>query len=127
MKFVCFCYLDVQNWEAKSETERKAMIDKCFTYDDELRRNGNWVTGEGLQPGATTLRYKKGGVTVIDGPYAETKELLGGLLILEARDLNDAIQLISNHPGIKMGTWEIHPVQDLSGTVRESEKRRSVS
>ena len=127
MKFVCFGYLDVQNWEAKSETERKAMIDKCFTYDDELRRNGNWVTGEGLQPGATTLRYKKGGVTVIDGPYAETKELLGGLLILEARDLNDAIQLISNHPGIKMGTWEIRPVQDLSGMVRESEKRRSVS
>ena len=66
-------------------------------------------------------------MTVIDGPYAETKELLGGLLILEARDLNDAIQLISNHPGIKMGTWEIRPVQDLSGTVRESEKRRSVS
>ena len=125
MKYVCFGYLDVQNWEAKSENDRKAMIDECFTYDDALRGDGNWVTGEGLQSGATTLRYKKGGVTVTDGPYAETKEVLGGLLILEARDLNHAIQLISNHPGIKMGPWEIRPVQDLSGMIRESEKRRS--
>jgi hypothetical protein len=124
MKYVCFGYLDVQNWETKSESERNAMLDQCFTYDDALRKTGNWVSGEGLQAGATTLRYKKGQVSVTDGPYAETKELLGGLLILEARDLNHAIQLISNHPGIKMGAWEIRPVQDLSGTIRESEKRR---
>jgi hypothetical protein len=125
MKYVCFGYLDVQNWETKSENERNAMLDECFTYDDALRRNGNWVSGEGLQSSATTLSYKKGRVSVTDGPYAETKELLGGLLILEARDLNHAIQLISDHPGIKMGSWEIRPVQDLSGTIRESEERRS--
>jgi hypothetical protein len=124
MKYVCFGYLDVQNWETKSESERNDMLDECFTYDDALRRNGNWVSGEGLQAGATTVRYKKGQVTVTDGPYAETKELLGGLLILEAKDLDHAIQLISNHPGIKMGAWEIRPAQDLSGTIRESEKRR---
>ena len=125
MKYVCFGYLDIQNWETKSENERNAMLDECFTYDDALRRNGNWVSGEGLQGGATILRYKKGQVSVTDGPFAETKELLGGLLVLEARDLNHAIQLISNHPGIKMGPWEIRPVQDLSGTIHESEKRRS--
>jgi hypothetical protein len=125
MKYVCFGYLDIQNWETKSENERNAMLDQCFTYDDALRRNGNWVSGEGLQAGSTTLRYKKGQVSVTDGPYAETRELLGGLLILEASDLNHAIQLISDHPGIKMGPWEIRPVQDLSGTIRESEKRRS--
>jgi hypothetical protein len=98
MKYVCFGHLDVQNWETKSESERNALIDECFTYDDALRRNGNWVSGEGLQVGAATLRYKKGQVSVTDGPYIETKDLLGGLLILEARDLNHAIQLISNHP-----------------------------
>jgi hypothetical protein len=125
MKYICFGYLDVENWEKKAESERNALIDECFTYDDALRRNGNWASGEGLQAGATTLRYKKGQVTVTDGPYIETKDLLGGLLILEARDLSHAIELISNHPGIKMGPWEIRPVQDLSGMIRESEKRRS--
>ena len=126
MKYVCFGYLDVQNWGTKSESERNAMIDECFAYDDALRRNGNWVSGEGLQSGATTLRYKKGQLSVTDGPFAETKELLGGLLILEARDLNHAIQLISNHPGVKMGPWEIRPIQDLSDMIRESEKRRGL-
>ena len=125
MKYICFGYLDGENWEKKSESERNALIDECLIYDDALRRNGNWVRGEGLQVGATTLRYKKSQVAVTDGPYIETKDLLGGLLILEARDLNHAIQLISNHPGVKMGPWEIRPVQDLSGTIRESEKRRS--
>lgn len=105
------------------------MIDECFAYDAVLKKNGNWVSGEGLQgpDTATTLRYQNGKVSVTNGPYAETKELLGGLLIIEAKDLNAAIQLISNHPGIKMGPWEIRPVEDMSGMIRESERRRSVT
>jgi hypothetical protein len=66
-------------------------------------------------------------VSRTDGPYAETKELLGGLLILEARDIDQAVQLISNHPGIKMGLWEIRPAEDMSGMIAESERRRSVA
>ena len=127
MKYICFGYLDVKNWETKSESERNAMIDQCFAYDDVLKKNGHWVSGDGLQgpDKATTLRYQSGKVSVTDGPYAESKELLGGLLILEARDLNHAIQLISNHPGIKMGPWEIRPAEDLTPMILESEKRRS--
>ena len=127
MKYICFGYLDVKNWETKSESERNAMIDQCFAYDDVLKKNGHWVSGDGLQgpDNATTLRYQSGKVSVTDGPYAQTKELLGGLLILEARDLNHAIQLISNHPGIKMGPWEIRPAEDLTPMILESEKRRS--
>ena len=125
MKYICFGYLDVQNWEKKSSSEQNAMIDQCFAYDDVLKKNGHWVGGEGLQ-GATTLSYQNGKVSVTDGPYAETKELLGGLLIIEAKDLNDAIQLISNHPGMKMGRWEIRPAQDLPPMIRESERRRTV-
>lgn len=125
MKYICFGYLDVQNWVTKSPGEQNAMIDQCFAYDDGLKKNGHWVGGEGLQ-GATTLSYQDGKVTVTDGPYAETKELLGGLLILEARDLNHAIQLISNHPGMKMGRWEIRPAQDLTPMIRESEQRRGI-
>jgi hypothetical protein len=102
MKYICFGYLDVENWEKKSESEQKAMIDQCFAYDEVLKKNGHWAGGEGLQgpESATTLQYRNGKVAVTDGPYAETKELLGGLLMIEARDLNHAIQLISNHPGV---------------------------
>ena len=128
MKYICFGYLDVKEWEKKSESERNAMFDKCFAYDDMLKKNGHWVSGEGLQgpETAATLRYQNGKVSVTDGPYAETKELLGGLLILEARDLNQAIQLLSKHPGATMGPWEIRPVADMSQIIRESEQRRAV-
>lgn len=127
MKYLCFGYLDVPQWESFSQKEQEAAIDACFTYDDDvLRAGGHFAGGHAIQPpqNAATLRYQKGKVTVTDGPYAETKELLGGLLILEARDLNHAIQLISKHPGVKMGRWEIRPTQDLTPMIQESEKRR---
>ena len=129
MKYICFGYLDVERWAMLSESEQKAALDRCFDYDDLLKKNGHWVAGEALHgpEKAATLRYQNGKVSVTDGPYAETKELLGGLLILEARDLNHAIQLISNHPGMKMGPWEIRPVEDMSQMIRESERRRSVA
>lgn len=128
MKYICFGYLDTKRWATLSESEQNAAIDECFAYDDVLKKNGHWVGGEGLQgpENAATLRYQNGKVSVMDGPYAETKELLGGLLILEARDLNHATQLISNHPGMKMGPWEIRPVEDMSQMIWESERRRSV-
>lgn len=129
MKFVCFGYLDVANWITKSPSEQNAMVDACFAYDDVLKKNGNWVSGEGLQgPDMTvTLRHETGRVSRTDGPYAETKELLGGLLIIEARDLDHAAQLISNHPGVKMGRWEIRSTMDLTPMIAESERRRGVS
>jgi len=104
-------------------------MDDCFGYDEVLRQNGNWVGGEGLQgpESATMLRYQNGKVAVTDGPYAETKELLGGLLILEAQDLNHAIQLLSKHPGVKMGPWEIRPTVDLKPMVEESKRRRAIA
>ena len=129
MKCICFGYLDTKRWATFSQSDQNAMIDECCAYDDDLKKNGHWVCGEGLQgpENSTTLRYQNGKVSVTDGPYAETKELLGGLLILEARDLNQAIQLISNHPGMKMGPWELRPVEDMSEMIRESQRRRSVT
>src|SRR5467141_510952 len=109
-----------------SESERNTMLDECSSYDDELQKNGHFAAGEALQPANTamTVYWKNGKVAVTDGPYAETKEQLAGLLILEARDLNHAIQLISQHPGMKLGTNEIRPVADLSEIIKESERRR---
>jgi hypothetical protein len=127
MKFVCLGYIEPGTFENLSEGDRNAMIDECFTYDDVLRKNGHFAGGEALQgpSAAATLHWKNGNVAVMDGPYAETKEQIGGILILEARDLKHAIELISKHPGVKAGPFEIRPAADLSGMIRESEIRRA--
>jgi hypothetical protein len=127
MKFICLGYIEPNKFENLSETDRNAMVDECFTYDDELRRNGHFAGGEALQPPQTaaTLRWNQGKALVTDGPYAETKEQIGGILILEARDLNHAIELMSKHPGVKAGPFEIRPAADLTEMIRESEQRRA--
>ncbi len=127
MKYICLGYIEPNKFENMSEIERNAMLDDCFTYDDVLRKNGHFIGGEALQSAntATTLRWKNGKVSVTDGPYAETKEQLGGILLLEARDLNHAIQLMSKHPGVKAGPFEIRPAADLGDMVSESEQRRA--
>ncbi|HEX4997530.1 MAG TPA: YciI family protein [Terriglobia bacterium] len=127
MKFVCLGYIEPGKFESFTENERNAMLDECFTYDAILQQNGHFAGGEGLQgPNtAVTLRWNKNKVSVTDGPYAETKEQLGGILILEARDLDHAIEIMSKHSGVKAGPFEIRPAADLSGFVRESEERRN--
>jgi hypothetical protein len=127
VKYICLGYIQPGKFEHMTDNERHAMLDECFDYDDNLRANGHFAAGEALQPPgcAMTLYWKNGKVAVTDGPYAETKEQLGGILVLEARDLNHAVQLISKHPGVKYGPWEIRPAADLNDMIRESELRRA--
>lgn len=127
MKYICLGYYDENHWENVPEEEMLAAMDECFAYDDELREGGHFAGGHALQSAraAATLRWENGKVAVTDGPYAETKEQLGGILILEARDLNHAIQLMSKHPGVKVGPFEIRPADDLAAMIRGSEERRS--
>jgi hypothetical protein len=129
MKYICLGYIEPNKFESMTESERNAMLDECFAYDDLLRRNGHFAGGEALQgpQTASTLRWKNGKATITDGPYAETKEQLGGILVLEARDLNHAIQLMSKHPGVKAGPFEIRPVADLTEMIRQSEQRRAIA
>lgn len=129
MKYICLGYYDETQWETLPESEQNAFMDQCFAYDDVLRQNGHFAGGEALQgaQNAVTLRWKNGKVSVTDGPFAETKEQLGGILILEARDLNHAIQLMSQHPGVRNGSFEIRPAADLTEMIRESERRRSTT
>ncbi|HXR96846.1 MAG TPA: YciI family protein [Terriglobales bacterium] len=127
MKYFCFGYYDKSKFDGLTEAERNAMFDTCFEYDDHLRAQRNWVGGEGIQgPDATlTVSWKNGKVATTDGPYAETKELLGGIMILEARDMNHAVQLIGQHPALKYGnTFEIRPVADMTEVMKASEQRR---
>lgn len=130
MKYICLGYFEEEAFEAMSENERNDFVDQCFTYDDELRDKGHIVGGEALQSvqTATTLRWSNGRISVTDGPFVETKEQLGGLMVLEANDLNHAIQLMSKHPSVRLGgSFEIRPSADLSEMIAESEKRRAVA
>ena len=127
MKYICLGYYDKGKFDGMTEAERNAMFDTCFAYDDHLRANGHWAGGEALQPQETalTLQGKNGKVAITDGPYTETKEQLGGILILEARDMNHAVQLMSEHPAVKYGNiFEIRPVGDMSEIIEASEQRR---
>jgi hypothetical protein len=128
MRYVCLGYIESGKFEGMTEDERNAVFDECFEYNDHLRANGHLVAEDGLQPPETavTLYWKDGRVATTDGPYAETKEQVGGIQTLEARDLNHAIQLVSQLPGFKygLGPVEIRPVADLAEIIKESEQRR---
>jgi hypothetical protein len=129
MEYICLGFYQPEKVDNMYESERNTMFDECFTYDDELRKNGHFAGAEALQPAnaAVSVYSKNGKVAVTDGPYAETKEQLGGILVLEARDLNHAIQLMPKHPAVKYGsTFEIRPAADLNDMIRESERRRQV-
>jgi len=127
MKYICLGYYDKGKFDSLSEDERNAMYDTCLEYDDHLRANGHWAGGEALQSAETalTLYWKNGKVATTDGPYAETKEQLGGILIIEARDMNHAVQLMTQHPALKYGNvFELRPAGDMSKIMKASEQRR---
>ncbi len=128
MKYICLGYIRPGTFEGMTEDERNRVLDECFEHNDDLRANGHLVAELPLQPPETalTLYWKNGKVATTDGPYAETKEQLGGIQVLEARDLNHAIQLVSHLPGFRygLGPIEIRPAADLNELIKASEQRR---
>jgi len=129
MKFVCLGYIEEKKWDSLPQSEQDAMMEECFAYDDVLRAGGHWVEGGlGLQSAQTakTVRWNGGQVVVTDGPFAETKEQLGGLLMLEARDMNETVELMSKHPGVRLGgPFEIRPVDEaLNALIAAREQNR---
>jgi hypothetical protein len=114
MKYVCLGFIDEAKFAEIPQEDAQRMIEECLAYDDELRRGGHFLGGDALDSAsnAVTLRMKNGELDVTDGPYVETKETLGGILLLEARDLNHAIALMSKHPGVRIGPFEIRPANE---------------
>jgi len=115
MKYICLGYIDHSKFAALPQAEAMKLMEECMAYDDVLRRGGHFLGGEALDfpQSAVTLRGDRTSeVEVIDGPFTETKEALGGILLLEARDLNHAIALMSKHPGVRMGPFEIRPADE---------------
>jgi hypothetical protein len=128
MRYVCLGYIEPGKIEGMTESDRNEMLDECFEHNDHLRASGHVVSELPLQPPETamTLYWKNGNVATTDGPYTETKEQLGGILIIEARDLNHAVQLMSQAPGFKygLGPVEIRPAAELGEIMKASEQRR---
>jgi hypothetical protein len=107
--------MDEKKWDGMSKRDQEAMMEECFSYDDELRRNGHWLDGGGALKSirtAKSLRRKDGKVIVTDGPFAETKEHLGGFGVLEASDMDQAVELMLKHPGVRYGSFEIRPINE---------------
>ena len=115
MKYLCLGYHDEAVWQGLPPAERDERLREIFEYDDLLRRNGRFLRGESLEGPRTaaTLRCRDGRVTITDGPFCETKEQLGGIMLLEADDLNHAIQILSQHPCLRVGgSFEIRPLNE---------------
>src|SRR5580704_9004535 len=115
MKYLCLVYGEEKKIGAMSD-------DECMAYDEALRSRNQCIASEALQPvqTATTVRVRNGKVSLSDGPFAETKEHLAGFYLIDARDLNEAIQLAAQIPPARVGSIEVRPVRDLTSTSGES-------
>jgi hypothetical protein len=116
MKYLCLVYYEEKKLEALSKSEFDALVAEALAYDEALRQSGHLVAAQALQSvqAATTIRTRNGRLSMTDGPFAETKEQLGGFILIEARDLNDAIQVASKIPPGRLGSVEVRPIQELS-------------
>ncbi|HEU4559609.1 MAG TPA: YciI family protein [Longimicrobium sp.] len=116
MKYLCLIYDDENAWATLPQDESDAIMGEYFAFTNGIQESGQYVAGEALQPTstATTLRIRNGKLSTTDGPFAETKEQLGGFYLIEARDLNEAIQVAAKIPSARFGSIEVRPVVDFS-------------
>jgi hypothetical protein len=118
MKYLCLICADTV-MEQMTETEAARQYQEYAVFTEDIKRNGHFVSANRLQPvdTATTLRVRNGQVTTTDGPFAETKEQFGGYYVIEARDLNEAIQVAAKIPGARYGCVEVRPVAEDPQTL----------
>jgi hypothetical protein len=116
MRYLCLIYDDEKKMESMSQPDSDKFMGEYFAFTDEIQKSGHMIQGEALQPvqTATTVRTRNGKVSTTDGPFAETKEQLGGFYLIEAKDLNEAIQVASRIPSVRTGSIEVRPVVDFS-------------
>jgi hypothetical protein len=116
MKYLCLIYDEEKNSATRSKGEVDAMMGEYFAFTDGIKKSGHYLGGEALQPvqTATTVRVRNGKLSTTDGPFAETREQLGGFYLINARDLNDAIQVASKIPSARLGTVEVRPIREFN-------------
>jgi hypothetical protein len=114
MKYLCLIYDEEKRLQAMTKTEMDGLMQEYFAFTRSIEQSGHLLGGNDLQPvhSATTVRVRNGKVSTTDGPFAETKEQLGGYYLVEAADLNEAIQIAGRIPSAKLGAIEVRPVQE---------------
>jgi hypothetical protein len=117
MRYMLLCYDDGEAWEKKGEAALRAAMAEAVQLTHELDARGQYLIASPLQPvsTATSVRVRNGKPLVTDGPFAETREHLGGFYLIEAKDLDEAIAIAARHPGAPLGTVEIRPILELTG------------
>jgi len=112
MKYLCLIYEEEKSMAGMTQEAGEAMMGEYFAFTDGIKQSGQYLGGEALHPvqSATTVRVRNGKTSTTDGPFAETKEQLGGYYLIEAKDLNDAIQVAARIPGAKTGSVEVRPI-----------------
>lgn len=127
MRYLCLIYLDEERLAAMPEAEMSALNARHLAYNEELLDGGRFIEAEALEPpaAATCVRVRGGRTTLTDGPYAESKEMVAGFYLVEARDLNEAIQIAARLPAAPLGTVEVRPCRDLvvDGTPRKASRK----
>jgi hypothetical protein len=125
MKYLCMVFCDEKKLGALSSAESQALDDESLAYDQSLREGGHLVAAQALQSvqAATTVRIRNGKVFLTDGPFAETNEQIGGFILIEARDLNEAIQIASKIPSIRLGGVEVRPIKELTSSIDRAQSR----
>ena len=115
MKYLCLIYDEEKKLAAMPQPESDAFMGEYFAFTDGIRKSGHYLGGEALQPveTATTVRSRNGKVSTTDGPFAETKEQLGGFYLIQAKDLNEAIQVAAKIPSVRLGSVEVRPVVEF--------------
>ena len=115
MRYLCLIYDEEKKIADMPQAEQEKFMGDYFPFTDDIRKSGHYLAGEALQPvnTATTIRVRNGKISTTDGPFAETKEQLGGYYLINARDLNDAIKVAAKIPSARLGTIEIRPVQEF--------------
>jgi len=116
MKYLCLIYDDEKKMATMSKDEGEAFMGEYFAFTEGIKQSGHYLGGNALQPvnTATTVRTRGGKLSTTDGPFAETKEQLGGYYLIEARDLNDALQVAAKIPSAKTGSVEVRPIQEFN-------------
>lgn len=114
MKYLCLIYQEEKAVSALPRSEWDSLIENCMAFTDEMRESGYYLGGDALASvnTATCVRVRQGKTSVTDGPFAETKEQLAGYCMLEARDLNEALQIASQLPPLRYGCVEVRPVRE---------------
>jgi hypothetical protein len=112
MKYLLLIYGSESNWAGLSEAEQGKIFQEYMDYSRRIKKSGNYLGGEALQPisTATTVRIRNGKTLTTDGPFAETREQLGGYYLVEAKDLDEAISLATGIPDARMGSIEVRPI-----------------